>query len=512
TSTPTRTPTATATPLPGATSTPTRTPTATPTSATSFPSTGIIDNFNRANGALAAPWFGSLSSYQINGNQLAPTTNGWVFWNANFAANQEAFIKLINTQSSEIGLILKYGVDSQGEIRFINVLFLPYYQSVVVFSYSRVNGLVEVGSETPLAMNAGDQLGARVKSNGQLEIFKNGVMVATRTITDSDVNNNGGQIGILALPTGAMRFDDFGGGSIGAFSRHAASAQDAPAGDAAPSSDSITTDTSPTAAKLQIQVLAQPHSIQNFRFSSDTHMFELDNPAVDDGDGVSDTHEIPLAGTNVITAHLPSTWLLSDIACSPANAVKIDMAARSVVLTSAALQEVRCIFVNQRLSGLTARVFDDINHDGVYDHDESGLAQQQVSLHTRLGILLVEQLSDTEGWVNFSQLQPGNYKLCQTPADGLRSTYPSLDPTLGLSCYEVTLPAGSNAQALFGVHRADAATDAPVISVLRLRVLGVARLDVPFNGAGYDGHSYREAHRQYIPTLHRYRLPYPFSP
>ncbi len=506
TNTPTRTPTATATALPGATNTPTRTPTATP--ASGFPSTNILDNFNRSNGPLTAPWNGALSSYQISNTQLAPSTNGWVFWNTNFAANQETFLKLINTQASEISLILKYAVDANGEIRFINVLYLPFYQSVVIFTYSRVNGLIQVGNDIPLTMIAGDQFGARAKSNGSLEIYKNNTLVTTRAITDSDINTNGGQIGLLALPTGGIKFDDFGGGSTGAlFSRSAEPDNSDPATTDSPVNEASENGT------LQIQVAAQPNSIQNFRFSNNSDPFEIDNPLLDDADGIGELRFISLPpGTTIVTEHVPSTWLLTDISCLPASAVTPDLASRSVQINAQSGQNIHCTFFNQRTSGLTVQIFNDDNQNSTRDDEEVGSPNQLISLHTRQGIRLAEQISDTNGQVVFRDLQPGNYKLCQTPSDGRTSSHPSIDPALGLSCYEVTLPAGSNANAIFSSYSGDSIAAAPFTSVFRPRVFGTPRIDVPFNEAGYDGHSYTDGQRHYVPMLHRYRLPYPLPP
>ncbi|HLF29248.1 MAG TPA: PKD domain-containing protein, partial [Anaerolineae bacterium] len=74
TATPTQTPSPTSTPT--FTDTPTATPTETPTSVPGgFPSTGILDNFNRSDGPIGSNWSGHTSGYHIAGNRLEPDSD-----------------------------------------------------------------------------------------------------------------------------------------------------------------------------------------------------------------------------------------------------------------------------------------------------------------------------------------------------------------------------------------------------------------------------------------------------
>ncbi|HLF29245.1 MAG TPA: hypothetical protein VJG32_23220, partial [Anaerolineae bacterium] len=71
---PTQTPTPTSTPT--FTDTPTATPTETPTPVPGgFPSTGILDNFNRSDGPIGSNWSGHTSGYHIAGNRLEPDSD-----------------------------------------------------------------------------------------------------------------------------------------------------------------------------------------------------------------------------------------------------------------------------------------------------------------------------------------------------------------------------------------------------------------------------------------------------
>ena len=90
---------------PGTTPTPTTAP-----FVGSFPSTGVLDTFNRANGNIGSNWTGSPSGYTIASNRLAITSGQDIYWNPpSFGTNQEAYVDLVSVDASsdEIDLILK---------------------------------------------------------------------------------------------------------------------------------------------------------------------------------------------------------------------------------------------------------------------------------------------------------------------------------------------------------------------------------------------------------------------
>jgi len=63
----------------------------------------------------------------------------------------------------------------------------------------------------------GDQLGARAKANGTVEIYKNGTLIATITLNSADqafFNAKGGKIGLWSAAAPNAFLDDFGGGTI----------------------------------------------------------------------------------------------------------------------------------------------------------------------------------------------------------------------------------------------------------------------------------------------------------
>lgn len=222
-------PTATATNLitntPGATYTPTNpptgtaSPTATITQSGSFPSTSVLDDFNRANGSIGSNWTGYTSAYAIASNKLDVTTGGWdtyIFWgNTQLGANQEAYVTIsqVDGDASEQDLLLKS--QSNNSISgVIEVLYDANADVVQVWTFDGANGWVQHGTAISVAFNNGDQFGARAKANGDVEVYKNGILLGTRSVTSWPYYANGGYIGIwFANATGAL-LDDFGGGTL----------------------------------------------------------------------------------------------------------------------------------------------------------------------------------------------------------------------------------------------------------------------------------------------------------
>ncbi|GIK40303.1 MAG: hypothetical protein BroJett011_41360 [Chloroflexota bacterium] len=217
TSTPTNTPLpATATNTPGP-----ATATNTPVPGAGFPSTGVVDNFNRANGSVGSAWSGTTAGYSISSNQLRVGSSGeqHIYWNsASFGADQEAYVSLstINSSAAEIGLVLKSQSSSGYTAGLIDVLYNPGSQQVQVWTFQSSQGWVQRGANLPVTFVNGDQFGARAKANGQVEVYKNGVVVGTRDVTAWPNYAQGGYIGLFMYDASNTILDNFGGGTMGA--------------------------------------------------------------------------------------------------------------------------------------------------------------------------------------------------------------------------------------------------------------------------------------------------------
>jgi hypothetical protein len=211
TNTPTRTPTPSNTPLNTATATHTATP-----GSGGFPATGILDNFNRANGAIGANWSGVISGYTIAGNQLDVGSGGDIYWSASsFGANQEVFVRMsaIDPSSSEIDLVLKAQNSGYVGAGLIEVWYDPAGQRAQVWTFSGPQGWVQHGADIPVSLVPGDQFGARAAANGTVTLYRNGALLGSRSVASWPYYANGGYIGLWFVGSSASVTDDFGGGN-----------------------------------------------------------------------------------------------------------------------------------------------------------------------------------------------------------------------------------------------------------------------------------------------------------
>jgi uncharacterized repeat protein (TIGR01451 family) len=213
-----------------------------------FPALGILDNFNRANGALGANWAGCTGTgvYRVDGNSAQVRSNGFVYWNASsFGANQEAYMTFskVVPSATEHDLLLKVRNfptncnNPGGTASAIEVLYDP--------SPNPANSRIQIWTLTPTSFASpgwnlratftgvnfvnGDVLGARTYSDGTVIVYKNGSPIGMVNVTLPNGSVAGwpaslaagtGQIGVwflrntgFAVPNDA-RFDDFGGGTL----------------------------------------------------------------------------------------------------------------------------------------------------------------------------------------------------------------------------------------------------------------------------------------------------------
>jgi len=177
----------------------------------------VLDNFNRLNGAPGKNWTGATAGYSIVSNSLDVGTGDALFWRVfSYGASQEVFVTLstIDTAGSELDLLLKSQSSTTWSSGVIKVLYNPIAQTVQVWTYSSVQGWVQRGTDIPVTLANGDQFGARAKSNGVVEIYRNGVLLGSRDASGWTYSANGGYIGLWFMNAGNALLDDFGGGTI----------------------------------------------------------------------------------------------------------------------------------------------------------------------------------------------------------------------------------------------------------------------------------------------------------
>lgn len=179
-----------------------------------FPTTPVLDDFDRADGGLAAPWAGDLSGMTIESQRLRQTgsSNSVVLDAGPFGPLQEVFVTLAQASAApEHDLMLKvqgtYWTAGHLEVRFdlqIDRLSVNSYDG---------NGWQTHLNEPLAGLSDGDQIGARAYPNGAVQVFRNGAVIATADCSSWPFFALGGRLGLTLTGTSGSRFDDFGGGT-----------------------------------------------------------------------------------------------------------------------------------------------------------------------------------------------------------------------------------------------------------------------------------------------------------
>jgi len=197
-----------------------------------FPITAILDDFNRADGALGANWAGNTgtTNFAILNQEVQVLLDGSVYWAAGtFNADQEAFFTFTKMEptATEQALILKLsGANSPGSNRanLIKVVYENASSSVQIWTkVDRQDWVLQATFGATFA--DGDVLGARAQSDGTVSVFKNGGLIDSTNLKAGSspwpdpLVAGGGQIGVWFeapdfTPPNDTRLDDFGGGSM----------------------------------------------------------------------------------------------------------------------------------------------------------------------------------------------------------------------------------------------------------------------------------------------------------
>jgi hypothetical protein len=214
--TPTFTPSATASAMP----TQTFTLSPSPTTAGGFPTTVVRDNFNRANGSIGTSWSGYPSAFSIASNQLdvvATGSNTFILWNgSSFGSDQEAYVTLAQVDTASTNqhrLILKSQSSKGVTSGLLYVMYDGVSQTVQVWTHHPIQGWVQHGASIAATFVNGDQFGARARPDGTVEVYRNGTLLGTRSITSWPFYNSGGYIGLWFVNAPNALLDNFGGGT-----------------------------------------------------------------------------------------------------------------------------------------------------------------------------------------------------------------------------------------------------------------------------------------------------------
>jgi beta-glucosidase len=191
--------------------------------AATFPTTAVLDSFNRANGKVGSSWEGltGTSFYRLISKRLDVQLGGPLVWKpASFGADQEAFVTLskLDSKSPSMGVLLKVQTGSTPNAGAISVVYDARAKAVRV-STLRLgqNGAWTPYANQPVTFANGDVLGAQARADGTVLIYKNDTLVATVTLNTADqsfFNAKGGKIGIWTAAARKALLDDFGGGTL----------------------------------------------------------------------------------------------------------------------------------------------------------------------------------------------------------------------------------------------------------------------------------------------------------
>jgi glucose/arabinose dehydrogenase len=181
----------------------------------SFPTAAVLDNFNRANGALGGSWSATSTGLSILNNVALVGADVSAVWNPTvFGADQEVFATLstVVPSAGEVDLMLKV----QGTIwtsGHIEVWYDAPGNAVHVATYDPVGGWVARGNITGVSFASGDQFGARCYANGIVDVFRNHVNIGSISCAAWPPSALTGRIGVTYLSASGSALDDFGGGN-----------------------------------------------------------------------------------------------------------------------------------------------------------------------------------------------------------------------------------------------------------------------------------------------------------
>lgn len=186
--------------------------------AASFPTTSVLDDFDRLDGPLANGWLIDASlSATLNSHQLVMGGNGIdgvILWPKSFGADQEAYVTFeeTNPDDFEIELIFKSQANS-GECDALELAYHP--PMLLLYSCNSDGSGTQIGDGLDVPFQAGDQLGGRALADGTVQAFKNGALINTWSAAGWIGHAKGGRIGLgtygLKSPN---KFDNFGGGTL----------------------------------------------------------------------------------------------------------------------------------------------------------------------------------------------------------------------------------------------------------------------------------------------------------
>jgi hypothetical protein len=181
-----------------------------------FPRYGVLDDFNRPGPEVGSNWIGAVGAYDVQDLRLDCVGDycAGMFWHEQFGAVQEAFVTFayFDPTTAEINLVVK--AQGKHDCDLIELMYNPMLDRLLVeacWGELQYRNFGQINVE----LAPGDQLGARARADGFIEVFKNGSRIGLFDATSYPFIDQPGYIGVNGF-TGSGKtsngWDDFGGG------------------------------------------------------------------------------------------------------------------------------------------------------------------------------------------------------------------------------------------------------------------------------------------------------------
>lgn len=178
------------------------------TAAPAIPTVAVLDDFNRADGTLEAPWMVDGGGLEIAGDALEHATGDTrALWGTTFPGVQEAWMTIGPDafQASRVALLLKAQGLGADDAR-VEVSWDPQAGEVLVTTDDLSFRKISRGAPIPADFEPGDRFGARALADGRIEVFRGGARLGVRSIAGWPAAGAPGRIGLwIETPAPALR-------------------------------------------------------------------------------------------------------------------------------------------------------------------------------------------------------------------------------------------------------------------------------------------------------------------
>ncbi|HKR58874.1 MAG TPA: fibronectin type III domain-containing protein [Pyrinomonadaceae bacterium] len=188
-----------------------------------FPTTSILDNFNRANAGPppSSNWAGPIQlafpGLKVDTNTCLPiAAGGQGYWSAaSFGPDQEAYAKVPTFGNSYEGVWLRVSNPNTFNVTGYVVHFYKAgfgTNTIRVFRLNNSSSGTQLGADIPQTIADGDSIGASIVGNVITVYYKIGS--GAWTSLGTRIDNTYSSSGRIGLEIGAGSADDFGGGTV----------------------------------------------------------------------------------------------------------------------------------------------------------------------------------------------------------------------------------------------------------------------------------------------------------